>query len=464
MKEVKDTVEPEKVVVVEDSVIADSVKFSVKLRAPDPPIQVPAPLVEPVTEHAALPLVRLPVLAIVASPPIVMPLLFVASVKLAPDCTVRSLLKFSADPATVTDAPLPTTSFPICVAVVTVFPVPLIVISEFPGVPNVPLIERFPPTLIVSATVFVTLPLDVKSPLTVHPEPPAVVKEIDPPFVTLPAFTTLAPLDTRLPPDDIVNVLPVASIVPLVTFTAPVVTVGFVTVSVFPPTFTVAPDPFSKSPATAFENVAAPPSVSTSPAPSVCPTAVVIPLTVSAFPFRSTATPLSVNVPLSASSVTTPTELNTFSSPVLFSVVPLPMISAHVPAPAVEFRFVVPAFVYPPLTVRLVALPPPSVKLSPVSTARLPNVPTPTRLTPPVPLISTDPNVFPFGVTTCATLPFRTNVLDPTCASVPRLRFPPTLKVPAALEPSHVPLTVRSLPTLGLCPFWYTVPLTVTLL
>jgi len=207
VKFAKLTVAPSKVVVLDDSRIFCSVKFPVKVSAPAPPVHVPVPDVTRPTEQAALPLVTLPVDVIVAFPPIVIPRLFVASVRLAPLATVRSLLSFRLDAVTTTpDAVPPSCRYPICVVVAIVVPGPVITIVLLPGVPNVPLTLTLPDAVIVSVPVLVIVPELVKlAHPTVDPPPENVMlpvfviacapAAIDPaaPTVTFPAKLESAP-------------------------------------------------------------------------------------------------------------------------------------------------------------------------------------------------------------------------------------------------------------------------------
>jgi hypothetical protein len=64
---------------------------------------------------------------------------------------------------------------------------------------NVPLTDRYPPTLIVFATVFVIVPLDEKNPLIVQDVGLVVAMPIVPKLETLPAVKVLAPVELKVP-------------------------------------------------------------------------------------------------------------------------------------------------------------------------------------------------------------------------------------------------------------------------
>jgi hypothetical protein len=180
---VNDTVDPPNVVVELDSFKELNVKFPENAKAPDAPVQVPVPVVAKPTEHAALPLVTLPVDVIVAFPPIVIPRLCVASVRLAPLATARSLFRFNADVVTTTPTAVPLNCrYPIAVPVAIVAPGPLITSVLFPGAVNAPLTLTFPLAVIVSVPAFVIVPELVKFPQTTVDRPPE--------NVMLPVFCT----------------------------------------------------------------------------------------------------------------------------------------------------------------------------------------------------------------------------------------------------------------------------------
>ena len=84
-------------------------------------------------------------------------------------------------------------SFPICVAVSIFTPLPLIVIVEFPGAEKVPATERFPPTLMLFATSFVIVPVEVKFPETVQPGVDAIVNASVPLLLTVASVAVPAP-------------------------------------------------------------------------------------------------------------------------------------------------------------------------------------------------------------------------------------------------------------------------------
>jgi hypothetical protein len=169
-----------------------------------------------------------------------------------------------------------------------------------------------------------------------------------------------------------------------------------------PTTADVVELPFNVSPP---EKVAAPARVSTSLAPSVCATAVDIPLTVRALPLSDSAFPvrLTALVPVAESrsvfallATCRPTLLPlliTGDAPlnIRLDVADAPF---HCRPPEVPVVRTVPV----PLIVKLVALDPPRLNVSPDAIVRLPKVAVPPIITPAVPVMVTVPKVCPYGV------------------------------------------------------------------
>jgi hypothetical protein len=191
--------------------VAPEFRFTVPPAAFKAPVTVVVPVVAdqvPPTTADPNPSVPVPpfkVPATVTRPPALIPRF--VSVNVVALFTVNVPARSSWLPVTVTTgvAPVINARFPIWTPVVT-FPVPLMLIVEFAGVPKVPDTDTLPPALMVFAAVFVTVPLLVKLRQVTVPEVPRVP---DPP-----TFTTAVPDPTVTPPGT-VSVPPVTDRVPV---------------------------------------------------------------------------------------------------------------------------------------------------------------------------------------------------------------------------------------------------------
>jgi len=358
-------------------------------------------------------------------------------------------------------------------------PAPVSVIVEFVGELKVFDIDTFPDTPMEFATVFVTVPELVKFPATVQDAPAAVpkvtdpvlftapvdavppAKVMDPAFVTAPEFIEPAPVKVTVPPAPVFTAEAPAAMDPVDTVTVPVVTVSPVTVRVCAPTCTCEPAPLKVRPP---DKVAAPIRTRMSLAPfRVCRTFVENPLIRRVRLFRSISLPESVVVPGDERVTLAVEERTRKVPPVLLIVVPFAMANWTVAPTAVELRLKVAEFVRFPLTVRLVAVPPPKVKVPPV-TDRLAKVAVPSNVVVPAPVFCTAPKVWEFGVIAWAPPPFRTRVDPAALVRVPRIMFPPTVKVPPPPRSSDPPVTSTDPLTLTLFATVFNVPETTMLL